>query len=172
MFHNFFVLYFHFHSVQCVLKIYLEAYSMTHWLFRSVWFSFQIFVDFYVIFLLWFPVWVQCMRQYAVYDLRPFKYLEVCFKAQTMAYVLYVLYIFERRRQWHPTPVLLPGKSMDRGAWWAAVHGVAKSLTWPTDWTELNWGSRKDQKGWPEKGSKGSWMLQYTEHLNTNLIGT
>ena len=30
------------------------------------------------------------------------------------------------RRQWHPTPVLLPGKSMDRGAWWAAVHGVAK----------------------------------------------
>ena len=22
-----------------------------------------------------------------------------------------------RRRQWHPTPILLPGKSMDRGAW-------------------------------------------------------
>ena len=61
---------------------------------------------------------------------------------------------------------------MDREARHAAVHGVAKSLTWPTDWTELNWGSRKDQKGWPEKGSKGSWMLQYTEHLNTNLIGT
>ena len=85
-----------------------------------------------------------------------------------------------RRRQWHPTPVLLPGKShgqrslvgcspwgreemdtteqlhshfslscigegngnplqysclenpMDRGAWWAAVHGVAKS------WTQLS----------------------------------
>ena len=33
------------------------------------------------------------------------------------------------RRQWHPTPVLLPGKSMDNGAWWAAVHGVAKSLS-------------------------------------------
>ena len=29
------------------------------------------------------------------------------------------------RRQWHPTPVLLPRKSMDQGAWWAAVHGVA-----------------------------------------------
>ena len=28
------------------------------------------------------------------------------------------------RRQWHPTPVLLPGKSMDGGAWWAAVYGV------------------------------------------------
>ena len=83
-----------------------------------------------------------------------------------------------RRRQWHPTPVLLPGKShgrgglvgcspwghqesdttewlpfhfslscigegngnpfqcsclenpRDRGAWWAAVYGVAQSLTW------------------------------------------
>jgi len=86
-----------------------------------------------------------------------------------------------RRRQWHPTPVLLPGKShgrrslegcspwghwgsntterlhfhfslscigegngnpfqcsclenpRDRGAWWAAVHGVAQS------WTLLKW---------------------------------
>ena len=38
-----------------------------------------------------------------------------------------------RRRQWHPTPVLLPGKSMDGGAWWAAVHGVAKSRTWLSD---------------------------------------
>ena len=27
------------------------------------------------------------------------------------------------------TPLLLPGKSMDGGAWWAAVHGVAKSQT-------------------------------------------
>ena len=28
-----------------------------------------------------------------------------------------------------PTPVLLPGKSQGRGAWRAAVHGVAKSRT-------------------------------------------
>ena len=33
------------------------------------------------------------------------------------------------RRQWHPTPVLLPGKSHGGGAWWAAVHGVVKSQT-------------------------------------------
>ena len=34
-----------------------------------------------------------------------------------------------RRRQWHSTPVLLPENPMDGGAWWAAVHGVAKSRT-------------------------------------------
>ena len=28
---------------------------------------------------------------------------------------------------------------MDREAWRAAVHGVAKSRTWLSDWTELNW---------------------------------
>ena len=33
------------------------------------------------------------------------------------------------RRQWHPTPLLLPGKSHDGGAWKAAVHGVAEGQT-------------------------------------------
>ena len=42
-------------------------------------------------------------------------------------YLLY--YTFLRRRQWHPTPVLLPGKSHGWGVWWAAVHGVTKSRT-------------------------------------------
>ena len=28
---------------------------------------------------------------------------------------------------------------MDREAWRAAIHGVAKSRTWLRDWTELNW---------------------------------
>ena len=36
------------------------------------------------------------------------------------------------RRKWQPTPVFLPGESMDRGAWRATVHGIAKS------WTRLN----------------------------------
>ena len=31
------------------------------------------------------------------------------------------------QRQWLPTPVLCLGNPMDRGTWWAAVHGVAKS---------------------------------------------
>ena len=37
------------------------------------------------------------------------------------------------RRKWQPTPVFLPGLSMDRGAWWAIVHGVAKCRTHLSD---------------------------------------
>ena len=41
------------------------------------------------------------------------------------------LYTFMHwRRTWQPTPVLLPGESQGRGAWWAAVSGVAQSRTW------------------------------------------
>ena len=39
------------------------------------------------------------------------------------------------RRQWQSTLVLLPGKSMDGGAWKAAVHGVEKSRTRLRDFT-------------------------------------
>ena len=31
---------------------------------------------------------------------------------------------------------------MDREAWRAAIHGVTKSQTWLSDWTELNWRRR------------------------------
>ena len=37
------------------------------------------------------------------------------------------------RRKWQPTPVFLPGESQGRGAWWAAVYGVAQN------WTRLKW---------------------------------
>ena len=33
------------------------------------------------------------------------------------------------RREWQPSPVFLPGKLHDRGAWWATVLGVSKSWT-------------------------------------------
>ena len=39
------------------------------------------------------------------------------------------------RKQWHPTPVLLPRNPMDGEAWKATVHGVAKSWTRLSDFT-------------------------------------
>ena len=30
------------------------------------------------------------------------------------------------RRKWQPTPVFLLGNPIDKEAWWATVHGVAK----------------------------------------------
>ena len=33
------------------------------------------------------------------------------------------------RRKWQPTPVFLPGESQGRGAWLAAIYGVAQSRT-------------------------------------------
>ena len=33
---------------------------------------------------------------------------------------------------------------MDREAWRAAIHGVAKSRTWLSDWTELNWNNNSN----------------------------
>ena len=103
--------------------------------------------------------------------------------------------IIERRRQWHPTPVLLPGKPhgwkslvgcspwdcwgsdmterlhfhfslscigkgngnplqcpclenpRDRGAWWAAVYGVAESRT------RLKWLSNHRKLGFPSSSA-------------------
>ena len=41
-----------------------------------------------------------------------------------------------QRRQRHPTPVLFCLENpMDGGAWWAAVHGVAKSRIGLSDFT-------------------------------------
>ena len=38
-----------------------------------------------------------------------------------------------------PTAVLLPGEAQGRGAWWAAVHGVAESRTRLSDFTFMHW---------------------------------
>ena len=45
---------------------------------------------------------------------------------------------------------------MDREAWRAAIHGVSKSRTLLSNWTELNWTKAEDiKKRWQE----------YTEEL-------
>ena len=40
-----------------------------------------------------------------------------------------------RRRQWHPLQYSCLENPMDGGAWWATVHGVAKSRTRLSDFT-------------------------------------
>ena len=57
---------------------------------------------------------------------------------------------------------------MDREAWHAAIHGVAKSRTWLSDWTELNCDIRPC---WPGDSVTylhylpSSWRFMYLNHL-------
>ena len=57
---------------------------------------------------------------------------------------------------------------MDREAWHAAVHGVAKNWTWLTDWTELNWTEsiHADSEQAYEK------MFDITNHQETQIKTT
>ena len=64
-----------------------------------------------------------------------------------------------RRRAWQPIPVFLTGNSIDRGAWQAKVHGIAKSRTW------LSTHSRKKKKPQRNHGSR-----EYTKCTNTRLL--
>ena len=49
----------------------------------------------------------------------------------------FMLMFPSRKRKWQPTPVSCLENSMDGEAWWATVHGVAKSPTWLSNFTFL-----------------------------------
>ena len=51
---------------------------------------------------------------------------------------------------------------MDREAWHAAIHGVAKSWTWLSDWTELNWMFSWNNKGYNTLPKLFNWQDGYS----------
>ena len=60
---------------------------------------------------------------------------------------------------------------MDREAWRAAVHGVAKSRTWLSDWTKLNWATktcRHTHKEAKDLCSENYWILMKEIEDDTN----
>ena len=56
---------------------------------------------------------------------------------------------------------------MDREAWHAAVHGVAKSWTWLSNWTELNWQCMLEYRKWRWKKK----LTMTVQPLNVKLRG-
>ena len=49
---------------------------------------------------------------------------------------------------------------MDRAAWRAAVHGVTKSRTWLSDWTELNESLPNVLEAKKENSRKRGWLIE------------
>ena len=59
---------------------------------------------------------------------------------------------------------------MDREAWHAAIHGVTKSRTWLSDWTELNW-TDLERFGWLWYFAK-SFILNYMSGIHCSVCAS
>lgn len=90
------ILYFHFHSIQSIFQVSFDIPSFTHRLFRSVLFSFQVFGDLPVIFLLTHFSFDSIVVEEYMYDFNAFKCTEVCFVAEDIVFLVYVLWALER----------------------------------------------------------------------------
>ena len=58
---------------------------------------------------------------------------------------------------------------MDRQAWIAVVHGVRKSQTWLSYWTELNWG-QSSQSSWVSRTRFFNTRIPYDENVSKHRI--
>ena len=60
---------------------------------------------------------------------------------------------------------------MDREAWRAAIHGVAKSQTQLSNWTEMNWDAFEELRGFKNKWFKAKMFPTLTQtDMNKNKI--
>ena len=73
---------------------------------------------------------------------------------------LSVFTLMHWRRKWQPTPVFLPGESQGRGAWWAAIYGVAQSRT-RLKWLSSSSSKQREQsfKNLERYETKHSWLV-------------
>ena len=83
------------------------------------------------------------------------------------ANVLYMLVLLYRRRPWHPTPVLLPGKSHGRRS---LVHGVAKSRARLSDFT-FTFHFHALEKEMATHSSILAWEVPWTEEPGSYIHG-
>ena len=58
--------------------------------------------------------------------------------------------------------------AMDREAWRAVIHGVAKSCTWLSDWTELNWRWKIVSSEW--MGLSYLYRKTYSSYLQSSVM--
>ena len=63
------------------------------------------------------------------------------------------------RRKWQPTPVFLPGESQGRGARWAAVYGVAQSLTRLMWFSSSSSNRPTKHENLPLEGTRQDWAV-------------
>ena len=59
---------------------------------------------------------------------------------------------------------------MDREAWHATVHGVAKSWTQLSDWTELNWALQFGNRCHPENNKEFNVLIDFAYKMGTTFL--
>ena len=67
------------------------------------------------------------------------------------------------RRKWQPIPAFRSGNSMDRGAWWAIAHDVAKSQAQLSD-------QARTRTSWIWGAGPGRARIGFLSHLGWNML--